>query len=402
MIGRITCACVVLLGFSIASASVNVGDSPKLNFAAFGSKANINLDNYKGKIVIVDFWATWCGPCMGEAGHMVETYNKYHDKGLEFIGISLDGDPSQLTQVAKEKGFVWPQYFDGREWKSPLAAEWGVDSIPRTFIIGPEGKVLWTGHPAELDKPLEEAFKNHPPQLVDPKVLADATAALDKAQTAMSDGHVADAFAALAKVPASAKVDPKIASRVADVQKGLESEANKMLAEVDPMISSGQYVDAADRLKKISDSLAGTPLGAQAGQKLADLKKNPDAKAALDQADKSKHAADALAAAQKLQADKKDEAAYVAFKSIVKTYPGTDEAKTAAGVVANYEKDPAFVKRANEKEFGAKAKSMLSMADSYRSAGKTDLAKKKYQDVIDQFPDTSFAKQAKDDLAEMK
>jgi thiol-disulfide isomerase/thioredoxin len=396
-------ACLVACSSTISFANIEVGDKPKLEFKAFGSKyGNVNLADYKGKIVIVDFWATWCGPCMNEAPHMVETYEKYHPKGLEFIGVSLDEDGASLTNVAKEKNFTWPQYFDGKGWKNALAVEWGVKSIPRTFLIGPDGDVLWTGHPAELDQPLEKAFKQHPPQLVDSKTLADATAALDKAEAAMKDGHYLDAFAAMAKVPSAAKADEKTAKRIADVQSGLESAGQKMLADVDPVIASGNYVEAAAKLRELTDSLAGTRLAAKAGQKLADLKRDPKAKAALELAEKSSRAQEALDAAQKLQTDKKEEAAYVAFKALVKTYPGTDQAKTASDAVAQYEKDPAFVKRANEKEFGAKANSMLSMAQNYRNAGKDDLAKKKYQDVIDQFPNTSYAETAKQQLTSMK
>ena len=174
-----------------------------------------------------------------------------------------------------------------------------------------------------------------------------------------------------------------------------------MLDEVEPLITAGKYADAATRLHQIADALGDTPLGTQAKQKLGDLLKNPDAKTAIDAAAKAKQADDALAA-QKMQGDKNDDGAYIAFKSIVKNYPDTDAAKTAADAVATYEKDPAFVKRVNEKEFGAKAKSMLSLAENYVSAGRPELAQKKYQDVIDQFPDTSYADTAKKALAAMK
>src|SRR5947209_13355378 len=153
--------------------AVAVGDQPKLEFKA-ADGTPVSLDKLKGKLVVVDFWATWCGPCMAQAGHMVELNNKYGPQGLQVIGISLDQDKQQMLATAKEKGFTWPQYFDGLVWENKLAGTWGVHGIPATFLIGPDGKVLWTGHPGHIDAPLAQAFKEHPPVLVDPAVLADA------------------------------------------------------------------------------------------------------------------------------------------------------------------------------------------------------------------------------------
>ncbi len=105
---------VLLVGLSlpapagVARGVVVVGDKPTLEFqAADGSQ--VSLERLKGKIVIVDFWATWCGPCMAEAGHMVELNEKHAAEGVQLIGISLDEDKSAMVATAKEKGFTWPQ-----------------------------------------------------------------------------------------------------------------------------------------------------------------------------------------------------------------------------------------------------------------------------------------------------
>ncbi len=144
------------------SCAYHVGDRPQLKFTSSDGDA-IDLGAFKGKIVVVDFWATWCGPCMQEAPHMVALNNEYGPKGLQIIGINLDEDQARMTTVTKQIGFDWPQYFDGKGWGNQLLKPWGVDSIPRTFIIGPDGKIVWTGHPAEMDQPLKDAFANLAP-----------------------------------------------------------------------------------------------------------------------------------------------------------------------------------------------------------------------------------------------
>jgi thiol-disulfide isomerase/thioredoxin len=105
----------------------------------------LSIAKFKGKVVLVDFWATWCGPCVAELPNVLAAYKKYHDKGFEVIGISLDQDANVLKNFIKEKGMVWPQYFDGKGWGSKLGQKYGINSIPMTFLLDPEGKIVAKG-----------------------------------------------------------------------------------------------------------------------------------------------------------------------------------------------------------------------------------------------------------------
>jgi peroxiredoxin len=102
----------------------------------------LSIAGYKGKLVLIDFWATWCMPCVEELPNVIKTYEKYHDKGLEIIGISLDREEKALKNFISSKGMKWAQYFDGKGWQNKLAAQYGVQSIPATYLLDREGKIL--------------------------------------------------------------------------------------------------------------------------------------------------------------------------------------------------------------------------------------------------------------------
>jgi peroxiredoxin len=102
----------------------------------------LSIERYKGKVVLLDFWATWCGPCVHELPNVLKTYEAYHGKGLEIIGISLDQDKAKLTKFIQDKGMTWPQFFDGKGWGNKLAVKYGIQSIPATFLLDGEGRII--------------------------------------------------------------------------------------------------------------------------------------------------------------------------------------------------------------------------------------------------------------------
>jgi thiol-disulfide isomerase/thioredoxin/phage terminase small subunit len=379
-------------------AAVNVGDRPQINVRTTEGQ-DLTLDALRGKLVLLDFWATWCGPCMAEAPHMVETNRTYGPQGLQIVGISLDRSPADLANK-KPAGFTWPQYLDTG---GKVASQFGVNGIPHVYLLGPEGQVLWHGHPAGgLDAQIAKAFREHPPRLIDETAMLKATELLAQAKSAVAAGQTAQAIKLLGKVPEPVKKDAEFAAKLAEVSESLNRSAQATLAEVEPQIQAGQYGQAIPRLRELVAALNGTPAGEQARKRLAELQSDPRVKQAIERAEKETRSAEEFEAARKLKAERKDELAYRRYKTIVQLFPGTPAAAEAATAVQAYERDPAFVKRANESAAGAKAKAALSIARGYRNAGQTQLAKKKYQSIIEEFAGTSYAATAQQELKAIK
>jgi len=120
-----------------------VGDQMELKFTATNG-SEVDLAKLKGKVVLIDFWATWCVPCEQEMPNVKAAYEAFHDKGFEIIGVSLDDDLQALEKFMTVNGIAWPQFFDGNLWATEPAVRYGVKGIPATFLVGKEGKIVAT------------------------------------------------------------------------------------------------------------------------------------------------------------------------------------------------------------------------------------------------------------------
>jgi thiol-disulfide isomerase/thioredoxin len=101
---------------------------------------------YRGKVVLVDYWASWCPQCLAEVPNMLQAYRDYHDKGFEIVGVCLDDDRRLAEETMQQNGMVWPQLFydtpPGAQEMNPLAAKYGIIGIPRAILVDQQGKVV--------------------------------------------------------------------------------------------------------------------------------------------------------------------------------------------------------------------------------------------------------------------
>lgn len=134
---------------------------PAINFAQANPDGKmIHLTDFKGKYVLVDFWASWCGPCRGENPNVVAAYNKYKDKGFTVFGVSLDQNKDKWLQAIKVDNLTWTHVSDLKGWGNEAAKLYGISSIPQNLLIDKEGKIVAKNlRGPDLEAKLEEIIK---------------------------------------------------------------------------------------------------------------------------------------------------------------------------------------------------------------------------------------------------
>ncbi len=121
-------------------------EAPNIDLPSPDGKTKYSLNDLKGKVVLIDFWASWCGPCRRDNPHVVEIYKKYKDQGFTVFSVSLDRAPDRWQGAIDKDNLMWPYHVsDLKQWKSAPAAVYGVKSIPKTFLVDKEGKIAAVG-----------------------------------------------------------------------------------------------------------------------------------------------------------------------------------------------------------------------------------------------------------------
>jgi peroxiredoxin len=138
---------------------VDVG-KPAINFTQVSVDGKpVQLSDFKGRYVLLEFWASWCGPCRAENPNLVKQYHLYKDKGFDVLGVSLDNNKELWKQAIEKDGLPWTHVSDLNGWKNAVAEMYGIRAVPASFLIDPSGTIIAQGLRGEsLNEKLEELF----------------------------------------------------------------------------------------------------------------------------------------------------------------------------------------------------------------------------------------------------
>jgi peroxiredoxin len=140
--------------------AIKIGNEAPELILPMPNDKDLALSSLRGKVVLVDFWASWCAPCRKELPNVKRAYEKYKSKGFEILGVSLDKDRDAWIEAISKEGLTWPQVSDLKFWQSEACQVYAVQSIPYTVLIDKEGKIIATDlRGADLDKKLSEVLK---------------------------------------------------------------------------------------------------------------------------------------------------------------------------------------------------------------------------------------------------
>ena len=159
---KIVFAIILLVGSSLfVKAQVAIGEmAPEFSLRNAKDKL-VSLASFRGKVVLIDFWASWCGPCRAANPGVGKLYNKYKAKGFEVLGVSIDSKKAAWLKAVKQDQILYPQVNDPKGWYSPVAEKYGVNQIPTSFLLDKAGRIIAIDLAGpELENKMNELLKN--------------------------------------------------------------------------------------------------------------------------------------------------------------------------------------------------------------------------------------------------
>jgi len=335
------------------TADVKVGDKmPKLKVGnLYNNQFDVNLNDLDGYVVVVEFWATWCGPCRASIPHLNDIDKQFKDQGVVIVSLSDEGDRTVRPFVKEMK----MKYLVGSG--STSIRDFGVNGIPHAFLVDPNGIVRWAGHPmAGLDKEIANAVQKYKPirrlgggPEWNDHLLTEIEGAIAREdyQTARINLRRLDVESMNPKDKKD-KLGQRYTKVLSTLSKAAESELRMAMADV----KAKRYEAAMNTLKKLAADFPGVPVGIKAADELERLQNDPEVTKARRSSFNSKLAANALKRAEGALAAGDKLTAYRRLKALIEKYIGTSAADDARKILARLEADADFMKTVNEDEGG--------------------------------------------------
>ncbi|MEM6314320.1 MAG: tetratricopeptide repeat protein [Planctomycetota bacterium] len=382
------------------SAQTVVGEpAPPLRFEAFRTRQVVDLQNLRGRVVVVHFFLGLDRQSRKSMPELLRVMRQYGQHGLALVSVSVDNNQAAVVGFADTFKADWPIEYSNLGRMSATRTNWEPPLAPWVVVVGADGIVEYAGSIATLEPAVVAALGKagiEGFEVMTPEGLAKELEAVTADFDARRFGA---AIRRLTAIPVSAV---EAGTPQADTYAALVERARQFgdaaFAEADAMITDGDYLGALDHLERIATELADTGFDTQARERIEALKRDPAAKAALAEVERRDRAAKALEMAQMLEDRGQPAAALARYRSIARLFAGLPEAAAAEEAIERLAAD--LPKRDDGDEL-KRAETIYRLAESYRAAGRDERAREKYEEVIDKYPDTFWARKSREALAEL-
>ncbi|QDU32001.1 Thiol-disulfide oxidoreductase ResA [Poriferisphaera corsica] len=386
------CVVALMLGVGVKSeAAVKKGDKPTFTFTTLQRK-KVSLESLRGNIVIIDFWATWCPPCIEAIPHMKAVNKAAQGKKVVLMGVSLDSDRGKMARFVKQKGMDWTHVFGGRS--SREAAFFGVNGIPSIYIIDPNGEVAWVGHPANMDAPLRDVYLKFQDQLegsaseevvkeVDEETIKAAIAQMGEARKLLEKGDFAKIFEVLSQVDPQAGMDARVRKEAEQI---LEKLQRDVLNNPEAVMMLVQNPDLQKQLMGIQDQIKSVK---EVTEKKVVVQQKPTSKKTNRLVNKKisdRVLAKKLKQAKIYAKSDREYEAYDVYEWLMEKSPNSDAGREAVDWVLTKRKNQKFMTGYEVWSQGKKAEQLLKTGKTMQKLGEVKSAREMYEKVLEECP----------------